>query len=68
MSRRLAAALAIVAIATAGAWLLFVTLPRWYAPKPVVQATAAPPPPATAERKITATLYFVSDDAFGRRR
>jgi len=61
MSRRLAAALAIAAIAIAGAWILFIALPRSYAPKPVVQATAAPAPPA-AERKITATLYFVSQD------
>ena len=61
MSRRLAAALAIAAIAFAGAWILFIALPRSYAPKPVVQATAAPAAPA-AERKITATLYFVSDD------
>ncbi|HEX2457579.1 MAG TPA: GerMN domain-containing protein [Vicinamibacterales bacterium] len=61
MSRRLAAAFAIAAVAIAGAWILFVALPRSYAPKPVVQATAAPPPPV-AERKITATLYFVSED------
>ena len=61
MSLRLAAALAITAIAIAGAWILFIALPRSYAPKPVVQATAAPAPPA-AERKITATLYFVSQD------
>ena len=61
MSRRLAAALAIAAIAIAGAWLLFVVLPHGYAPRPTAQTTAAPPPP-TAERKITATLYFVSED------
>jgi spore germination protein GerM len=63
MSRRIALPVAIAAIGIAGGWLLFVGLPRWSAPKPAAPAgAAAPPAPAAAERKITATLYFVSDD------
>jgi Sporulation and spore germination len=47
-------------------WVLFVGLPRWYA-KPAstssaAAATATPAPLAGAERKINATLYFVSED------
>jgi spore germination protein GerM len=61
MPRRLALPIAIAAVGIAGGWLLFVGLPRWYAPKPPAPV-AAPPAPATAERKITATLYYVADD------
>jgi hypothetical protein len=60
MPRRVALPLAIAAVAIAGGWILFVGLPRWYAPKPATPA-ASTPPPAAAERKITATLYYVSD-------
>jgi spore germination protein GerM len=60
LSRRVAAALATAALAIAGAWILFVGLPRWYGPKPPAPVAAAAPP--AAERKITATLYYVSDD------
>ncbi len=60
MPRRVALPLAIAAVAIAGGWILFVGLPRWYAPKPPTPAASAPPP-AAAERKITATLYYVSD-------
>jgi len=61
MNRRLSWGLALAALAIVAGWLLFVGLPRWYGPKPPapVAATAAP---AEAERKITATLYYVSDD------
>ena len=52
--------------ALAAAWVLFVGLPRWYAAR---QAPDAPRPaprrrrrPAAAVRKITATLFYVSDD------
>jgi hypothetical protein len=60
MSRRLAVPLAIVALAIAGGWGLFVGLPRRYGPKPSPPVAIAAPP--IAERKITATLYYVSDD------
>jgi spore germination protein GerM len=59
MSRRIAGLLAIAVLAIAGVWLLFVALPRW-----TRKPTAASPAPAApaAERKITATLYYVADD------
>jgi Sporulation and spore germination len=66
MNRRAIAAGALVALAVAGGWVLFFALPRWYGPKPAV--TAAAPPPSTATdsstpaRKITATLFYVSED------
>jgi hypothetical protein len=41
--------------------VLFVGLPRWYGPKTAASATPAPPAPV-AQRKITATLYYVSED------
>jgi hypothetical protein len=62
MNRRLAAIAAIVILAAAAAWVLFVGLPRWYGPKPVDQDTAAVPAAPAAARKITATLYFISED------
>jgi spore germination protein GerM len=60
MNRRIAVVATIV-LAAAGAWVLFVGLPRWYGPKPPESpaSTAAPVAPG---RKITATLYYVSDD------
>jgi spore germination protein GerM len=59
MSRRAAAAIAVLAIA--GGWLLFVGLPRWYGSR-TPEAARPPAPSAAAERKITATLYFISED------
>ena len=59
MLRRAVPVVAIAAVAIAGAWLLFVGLPRWYGRS---RAGAAAPPragAAGAERKITATLYYV---------
>jgi len=45
-------------------WILFVAVPRWFRepaqPAPPVAATPAGAP--AAERKITATLFFVSED------
>lgn len=61
MDARRAVYAAVAVLAIAGAWLLFVALPRWYGPR---TSAAAPAATATAgaERKITATLYFVSED------
>lgn len=60
MSRRMAGLLAIAIVAIAGAWLLFVVLPRWSQREPARQSPTQPAP--AAERKITATLYYVSED------
>ena len=64
MTRR--AIVAIVAFVGAAVllwWLIFSVVPRWFrggsAPTPP-QTTAAPP--AEAQRKITATLFFISQD------
>ncbi len=64
MYRRTLVATAIVALAFVLGWLLFVALPRWYGPKPVQSAAAPQAAPALAgpARKITATLFYVSDD------
>jgi spore germination protein GerM len=61
MNRRIAMPLATIVLAAIAAWVLFVGLPRWYGPKPP-EPTPAAGAPATPERKITATLYYVSED------
>ena len=61
MSRRPTAVLATIAPAIAGGWILFVGLPRWYGPS-IPRPVPTPAVPAAAERKITATLYYVADD------
>jgi hypothetical protein len=61
--RRAGVAAAILVIALAGAWVLFIGLPRWYGQG--TPSTAAPGPGTTTagpERRIKATLYFVSED------
>ena len=65
MARRLAAPLAIVLFAATAAWALFSGLPRWYAARgtpPTPSATPSTPAAAETPAKITATLYYVSDD------
>jgi hypothetical protein len=65
MPRRHIAAAAIVVFAGVSAWILFIGLPRWYAARqapPAASAGATTAPPPAAVRKITATLYYVSED------
>jgi hypothetical protein len=65
MTRRRALIAALALFAVAAAWVLFVGLPRWYAGRQQQTAAvpgAAAPGPATAVRKITATLFYVADD------
>jgi spore germination protein GerM len=65
MPRRNIAVAALVVFAGVSAWVLFIGLPRWYAERQAPAATAAgaaTAAPAAAVRKITATLYYVSDD------
>jgi hypothetical protein len=60
--RRLVLATGVAALAAALAWVLFVGLPHWTAPRP------AEPPPATAAAaavpapRIRARLYYLSED------
>jgi spore germination protein GerM len=64
MNARRAAIAALVVFGLAAAWLLFVAMPRWYGARdaqPQAGAPAAGTPPATV-RRITATLFYVSDD------
>ncbi len=65
MPHRNIAIAAIVAFGALAGWVLFFGLPRWYAERqtPAVAGTGtAPATPAPAVRKITATLYYLSDD------
>ena len=64
MNRRRAAIAAIVAFAVFAAWVLFIGLPKWYSARRAQQAVpaAAASTPGTASRKITATLFYVSED------
>jgi hypothetical protein len=62
VNRRALVAVAIAVVAAAGAGILFVGLPRWYGPKPAAPTSTAAAPAPGPERRITATLYFVSED------
>lgn len=61
MSRRFALAAFAVVLLVALVWALFVALPRRVDQEGAPEASAADPA-ATAERRITATLYFISED------
>ena len=65
MTRRAILALAGVALAAVGLWwLLFVGIPAWFRtadPASAAQTPAAAADPAS-QRKITATLYYISED------
>ena len=68
IDRRLAIRGAIGLLALSMAFILFIGLPRWYAgrhPQPAAAAGKAPAsssPSANAVRRITATLFYVSED------
>jgi spore germination protein GerM len=66
MTRRHAAIAVLVIFALAAAWILFIGLPHWYAARrPQATTTAAPvssQPGTTAERRISATLFYVGPD------
>jgi germination protein M len=65
MERRVLSVVAILVLAAAIGWILFIGLPRWYGPRPVQSASAPAaqaPAAAAPARKITATLFYVSDD------
>jgi spore germination protein GerM len=68
MNARAAAIAGILFVGLAGSLVLFVGLPRWYGPRPAASApasgaaTPSAQQPAAAARKITATLFYVSED------
>jgi spore germination protein GerM len=64
VTRRALFALAGFALAAAGLWwLLFVGIPQWFrTPEPVGTSSPAAAAPDSAQRKITATLYYISED------
>jgi hypothetical protein len=62
MNRRVVQAAAIGAVAVFGVWLLFFALPRRYSDNRVESPASPGGAPAAPERKITATLYFISED------
>lgn len=70
MNQRMAQRAAVVIFGLAAAWVLFVALPRWYSAKHNATVAAAAGAAGAAKpqtaggpvRKITATLFYVSDD------
>ena len=62
MLRRAAPVIGIAAVAIVGAWLLFYWLPRWRSQPAAPAAPAGTQGPAVPGRKITATLYYISED------
>ena len=50
------------AAAALGAWVLFVGLPRWYAPASPPAATGAATDTSTDGELVDATLFYISDD------
>jgi spore germination protein GerM len=63
MARRTAIVSVLIVAALAAVWAVFSVAPRWYGSRPAT-TTLEPPPAATnaPERKIKATLYYVSED------
>lgn len=66
MERRTVVRGVIAVLAVALAWVLFFALPRWSAARQARPAATAPAPGAaastTAIKRITATLFYVSED------
>jgi hypothetical protein len=62
MQRRTALLAAAIIVALAAVWTLFTIAPRWY--RTPASATAAAPAaaPSAPERRINATLYYISED------
>jgi spore germination protein GerM len=62
VSRRVWVLAALSACVAIGVWVLVVSLPRWYAAPQQVAPPAARAADETADRRIRATLYYVSED------
>jgi hypothetical protein len=63
MTRRTILAIALLVTLAVAAWVLIFAAPRWYTPREAAPAATAPAAEGTAaERKINATLYYISED------
>lgn len=68
MDRRIAIRAAVGIFALAAAWFLFIGLPTWYSSRQAQHTVATPGAPSTAPgspsavRRITATLFYISED------
>ncbi len=62
MTRRLIVTIVLLLAAVGGAWAMFVGAPHWFRSKSATPAGALPAAAAPPERKITATLYYISED------
>ena len=62
MPRYMAVRVALVVAALAIVWYLFTAIPRWSSRGVAPAAAGAAPAAAAPERKIKATLYYVSED------
>ncbi len=62
MSRRVAVVAALAVAGLAGVWLVFARAPGWTNPGGAPAVAPAGTAAAVAERKIKATLYYVSED------
>jgi hypothetical protein len=51
-----------VIVALVGAWILLFALPRWYGPRTPAAPPAQPRAQEEPARKITATLFYISED------
>jgi spore germination protein GerM len=58
-----AALVALALLAGAGIWLLFFALPRWYSDPADAPGSAATAADALPERRINATLFYISEDS-----
>lgn len=62
MPSRLIVIVVLILAAVAGAWAIFVGAPNWFRPRSAAAVEPVVTTPATPERKITATLYYISED------
>ena len=61
MSRRVAVAALVLVTIAAAVWIVFVTIPSRFGSRPA-DTTLPAANPESAERRITATLYYISED------
>jgi hypothetical protein len=61
-TRRIVPIAAVSIAVLAAAWLLLYGVPRWMRSAPPAPGAEPPRAATTAERKITATLYFIAED------